>query len=377
MPSHASSSSLTVLSDGGCARSCASRRSDPGSGAVPTIINAGQMRTSQVSDCSHYPQPAIKRDAPDEETNDWRAVCGRTASTVRREGRRRAFPTPIVLFDAATKKTWMPGIADKFTQSAQGRLLWPGMTKEESLGIAIMTIRFDGRVAIVTGAGNGLGRAHALGLASRGAKVVVNDFGGARDGTGGSLTPAQAVVEEIRKAGGVAMADGADVSDFEQVTTMVERATREWGSVDLLCANAGILRDKSFGKMEPADFAKVLDVHLVGTFYCCKAVWNGMRERNYGRIVLTTSSSGLYGNFGQANYGAAKSGMIGLMNVLADGGHAHDGRVAAAPGAGIDEARGDHAGGGISPERGRADPHHHGRGRRLVRRDQDTGERRH
>jgi NAD(P)-dependent dehydrogenase (short-subunit alcohol dehydrogenase family) len=187
-----------------------------------------------------------------------------------------------------------------------------------------MTIRFDGRVAIVTGAGNGLGRAHALGLASRGAKVVVNDFGGARDGSGGSLTPAQAVVEEIQKAGGVAMADGADVSNFEQVTAMVERATKEWGSVDLLCANAGILRDKSFGKMETADFAKVIDVHLIGSFYCCKAVWNGMRERNYGRIVLTTSSSGLYGNFGQANYGAAKSGMVGLMNVLAEEGRKTD-----------------------------------------------------
>ncbi|HMI14092.1 MAG TPA: SDR family NAD(P)-dependent oxidoreductase, partial [Bradyrhizobium sp.] len=135
-----------------------------------------------------------------------------------------------------------------------------------------MTIRFDGRVAIVTGAGNGLGRVHALGLASRGAKVVVNDFGGARDGTGGSLTPAQAVVEEIRKAGGEAMADGADVSNFEQVTAMVAKATEKWGSVDLLCANAGILRDKSFAKMEIADFAKVLDVHLTGTFYCCKAV---------------------------------------------------------------------------------------------------------
>jgi NAD(P)-dependent dehydrogenase (short-subunit alcohol dehydrogenase family) len=190
-----------------------------------------------------------------------------------------------------------------------------------------MTIRFDGRVAIVTGAGNGLGRAHALGLASRGAKVVVNDFGGARDGTGGSLTPAQAVVDEIKKAGGVAMADGADVSNFEQVTAMVERATKEWGGVDLLCANAGILRDKSFAKMEPADFAKVLDVHLTGTFHCCKAVWNGMRERNYGRIVLTTSSSGLYGNFGQANYGAAKTGMIGLMNVLAEEGRKTDIRV--------------------------------------------------
>ena len=111
-----------------------------------------------------------------------------------------------------------------------------------------MTIRFDGRVAIVTGAGNGLGRAHALGLASRGAKVVVNDFGGARDGTGGSLTPAEAVVEEIRKSGGMAMADGADVSNFEQVKAMVARATKEWGSVDLLCANAGILRDKSFAQ---------------------------------------------------------------------------------------------------------------------------------
>src|SRR5436305_867362 len=162
---------------------------------------------------------------------------------------------------------------------------------DENPGIQHMAIRFDGRVAIVTGAGNGLGRAHALGLASRGAKVVVNDFGGSRDGTGGSLTPAETVVEEIRKAGGTAMADGADVSNFTQVRAMVERATKEWGSVDLLCANAGILRDKSFSKMDVADFAKVLDVHLVGTFYCCKAVWDGMRERNYGRIVLTTSSS--------------------------------------------------------------------------------------
>jgi NAD(P)-dependent dehydrogenase (short-subunit alcohol dehydrogenase family) len=194
-------------------------------------------------------------------------------------------------------------------------------------GIPLMAIRFDGRVAIVTGAGNGLGRAHALGLASRGAKVVVNDFGGARDGTGGSLTPAETVVEEIRKAGGTAMADGADVSKFGQVTAMVERATKEWGSVDLLCANAGILRDKSFAKMDIADFAKVLDVHLVGTFYCCKAVWEGMRERNYGRIVLTTSSSGLFGNFGQANYGAAKAGMVGLMNVLAEEGRKNNIRV--------------------------------------------------
>src|SRR6267378_1608877 len=149
----------------------------------------------------------------------------------------------------------------------------PGMTREEEFRNSIMTIRFDGRVA----------------------KVVVNDFGGARDGSGGSLTPAETAVEEIRKAGGVAMADGADVSNFDQVKAMVDRTTMEWSSVDLLCANAGILRDKSFAKMELGDFAKVLDVHLTGTFYCCKAVWDGMRERNYGRIVVTTSSSGMFG----------------------------------------------------------------------------------
>ncbi|QLH71271.1 SDR family NAD(P)-dependent oxidoreductase [Rhodopseudomonas palustris] len=190
-----------------------------------------------------------------------------------------------------------------------------------------MAIRFDGRVAIVTGAGNGLGRAHALGLAALGAKVVVNDFGGARDGTGGSMTAAETVVEEIKKAGGTAMADGADVSNYEQVQEMVARATKEWGSVDLLVANAGILRDKSFGKMELSDFQKVIDVHLAGTFYCCKAVWDGMKERNYGRIVLTTSSSGMFGNFGQANYGAAKAGIVGLMNVLAQEGRKTDIRV--------------------------------------------------
>src|SRR5450631_3112688 len=130
MPPHASSSSLTVLSDGGCARSCASRRSDPGSGAVPTTINAGQMRTSQVSDCSHYPQPAIKRDAPDEETNDRRAVCGRTASTVRREGRRRAFPTPIV-FLLCEAKTWMAGHR-RAEATPSFRRLCPAMTSQDS-----------------------------------------------------------------------------------------------------------------------------------------------------------------------------------------------------------------------------------------------------
>ncbi|TXJ15781.1 MAG: SDR family NAD(P)-dependent oxidoreductase [Afipia sp.] len=183
-----------------------------------------------------------------------------------------------------------------------------------------MAIRFDGRVAIVTGAGAGLGRAHALGLAKLGAKVVVNDMGAKTDGTGGSASPAEAVVEEIRKAGGEAIADGADVSNFEQVKEMVARAAMKWGGVDIMVANAGILRDKSFGKMEPEDFAKVIAVHLTGTYNCCKAVWDGMRERNYGRIVLTTSSSGLFGNFGQANYAAAKAGMVGLMNVLAEEG---------------------------------------------------------
>jgi NAD(P)-dependent dehydrogenase (short-subunit alcohol dehydrogenase family) len=190
-----------------------------------------------------------------------------------------------------------------------------------------MAIRFDGRVAIVTGAGAGLGRAHALGLAKLGARVVVNDMGAARDGSGGSVSPAEVVVEEIRKAGGEAMVNGADVSSYEQVKDMVAQAAAKWGSVDLMVANAGILRDKSFGKMEPDDFAKVVSVHLTGTFNCCKAVWDGMRERNYGRIVVTTSSSGMFGNFGQANYGAAKAGIVGLMNVLAEEGRKNNVRI--------------------------------------------------
>ncbi|MES2751247.1 MAG: SDR family NAD(P)-dependent oxidoreductase [Pseudomonadota bacterium] len=190
-----------------------------------------------------------------------------------------------------------------------------------------MAIRFDGRVAIVTGAGAGLGRAHALGLAKLGARVVVNDMGAARDGSGGSVSPAETVAEEIRKAGGEAIVDGADVSDFAQVKEMVARAAMKWGSVDLMVANAGILRDKSFAKMEPDDFAKVIAVHLTGTFNCCRAVWEGMRERNYGRIVVTTSSSGMFGNFGQANYAAAKAGIVGLMNVLAEEGRKTNIRV--------------------------------------------------
>ena len=190
-----------------------------------------------------------------------------------------------------------------------------------------MTVRFDGRVAIVTGAGGGLGRQHALALAKRGAKVVVNDLGGTLDGSGGTPSAALAVVEEIRAAGGEAIASGASVTDFEAVKTMVGEATSRWGRVDILVNNAGILRDKSFAKMDLADFRLVMDVHLMGAVHCCKAVWELMRAQNYGRIVMTTSSSGLYGNFGQANYGAAKMALVGLMQTLAIEGAKHDIRV--------------------------------------------------
>jgi NAD(P)-dependent dehydrogenase (short-subunit alcohol dehydrogenase family) len=179
-----------------------------------------------------------------------------------------------------------------------------------------MTIRFDNRVAIVTGAGNGLGRSHALALAARGAKVVVNDLGGTRDGAGASLSAAESVVEEIGKAGGEAIADGANVTKDAEVAAMVDAAMKKWGRVDILVNNAGILRDKTFAKMEMPDFRLVIDVHLVGTAVCTKAVWEIMRQQNYGRIVCTSSPSGLYGIFGQANYGAAKAGMIGFMNAL-------------------------------------------------------------
>jgi NAD(P)-dependent dehydrogenase (short-subunit alcohol dehydrogenase family) len=185
-----------------------------------------------------------------------------------------------------------------------------------------MTIDFEGKVAIVTGAGSGLGRSHALGLAARGANVVVNDFG-----QNGGFDNAMRVVEEIRAAGGTAIGDNADVADFAEVSAMVARAERAWGHVDILVNNAGVLRDKTFAKMEMADFEFVLRVHLIGSANCTKAVWAGMRERNYGRIVLTSSASGIYGNFGQANYGAAKAGMIGLMNVLHLEGAKNDIRV--------------------------------------------------
>ncbi|WP_374575807.1 SDR family NAD(P)-dependent oxidoreductase [Phenylobacterium sp.] len=177
-------------------------------------------------------------------------------------------------------------------------------------------IRFDGKVAIVTGAGGGLGRQHALELARRGAKVVVNDLGGSVDGSGGSSAAADAVVAEIKAAGGEAISNGSSVTDDAGVALMVKQAMDAWGRIDILVANAGILRDKSFAKMEIADFELVLNVHLMGTVKPAKAVWEIMREQNYGRIVVTTSSSGLYGNFGQSNYGAAKLGIIGFMNTL-------------------------------------------------------------
>ncbi|MCG8394781.1 MAG: SDR family oxidoreductase [Pseudomonadales bacterium] len=190
-----------------------------------------------------------------------------------------------------------------------------------------MTIRFDNQVAIVTGAGNGLGKSHALELAKLGAKVVVNDFGGARDGSGGSSEAAEKVVAEIQAAGGEAIANGADVSSPEQVDAMVKQAMDTWGRVDVLINNAGILRDKSFAKMTQDDWDKVIAVHLTGSEICTKAVWPIMREQGYGRIVMTTSTSGLYGNFGQANYGAAKMAVAGLMNTLCLEGEKYDIKV--------------------------------------------------
>jgi NAD(P)-dependent dehydrogenase (short-subunit alcohol dehydrogenase family) len=188
-------------------------------------------------------------------------------------------------------------------------------------------ITFDEQVAIVTGAGQGLGRSHALALAERGARVVVNDLGGARDGTGSSLSAAEDVVAEIEAAGGEAVANGADVKDQTAVQAMVDDAISRWGRVDVLINNAGVLRDKSFANMAIEDFQFVVGVHLLGTAVCTKAVWNQMREQNYGRIVVTSSSSGLYGNFGQSNYGAAKLGVVGLMNTLRAEGEKYDIRV--------------------------------------------------
>jgi len=181
----------------------------------------------------------------------------------------------------------------------------------------MVAISFEDQVVIVTGAGNGLGKSHALEFARRGARVIVNDLGGSRDGSGGSSEAAAAVVTEIEQAGGEALANGANVADYSQVEKMVGEAIERWGRVDVLVNNAGILRDKTFAKMELDDFKLVLDVHLIGSVNCTKAVWETMREQQYGRIVMTSSSSGIYGNFGQSNYGAAKMGLIGFMNTLA------------------------------------------------------------
>ncbi|MBL1422250.1 MAG: SDR family NAD(P)-dependent oxidoreductase [Alphaproteobacteria bacterium] len=179
-----------------------------------------------------------------------------------------------------------------------------------------MSIRFDGQVAIVTGAGNGLGRSHALELAARGAKIVVNDLGGSLGGEGGSLSAADKVVQQIIAAGGEAIANGANVTDKAQVDAMVASAMQKWGQVDILVNNAGILRDKSYANMDIENFKTVIDVHLMGSANCTKAVWGIMRDQKYGRIVMTSSSSGLYGNFGQTNYGAAKMAVVGMMNTL-------------------------------------------------------------
>jgi NAD(P)-dependent dehydrogenase (short-subunit alcohol dehydrogenase family) len=178
-----------------------------------------------------------------------------------------------------------------------------------------MTVSFKDKVAIVTGAGGGLGKAYALELAKRGAKVVVNDLGGARDGTGTSDAAAQ-VVEEIKSAGGEAMANGGSVTEYEQMVEMVAKAKEAFGGVHILINNAGILRDKSFAKMDMPDFNLVLQVHVMGSANCTKAVWDTMRDQAYGRILMTTSSTGLYGNFGQANYGAAKLGLAGFTKTL-------------------------------------------------------------
>ena len=179
-----------------------------------------------------------------------------------------------------------------------------------------MSISFTGKVAIITGAGGGLGRCHALELARRGAKVVINDLGGALDGSGGNSAAAEKVVAEIKAAGGEAIANGASVSDDAGVAHLVKQTMDAYGRIDILVANAGILRDKSFGKMELKDFEAVMAVHLMGTVKPAKAIWPIMKAQGYGRIIVTTSSTGLYGNFGQTNYGAAKASLVGFMHSL-------------------------------------------------------------
>ena len=178
-----------------------------------------------------------------------------------------------------------------------------------------MAIRFDNKVAIVTGAGGGIGKEHALELAKRGAKVVVNDLGGSVDGSGAS-DAANEVVEIIKSEGGEAISNGASVTDLDAVKAMVNETMEEWGRIDILVNNAGILRDKSFHKVTLEDFNLVMDVHFQGSLNCTHTIYPIMREQEYGRIIFTSSASGVYGNFGQTNYGSAKMAMIGLMNTL-------------------------------------------------------------
>jgi NAD(P)-dependent dehydrogenase (short-subunit alcohol dehydrogenase family) len=179
-----------------------------------------------------------------------------------------------------------------------------------------MKINFEGQVAIVTGAGGGLGKQHALELGRRGAKVVVNDLGGSVDGRGGSASAAEQVAQEIRDNGGTAVSSDASVTDFEAVQAMVDETVAKWGRIDILVNNAGILRDKTFSKLELENWHAVIGVHLTGSLNATKCVWPIMIEQKYGRIIMTTSTSGLFGNFGQANYGAAKLGLVGFMNTL-------------------------------------------------------------
>ena len=178
-------------------------------------------------------------------------------------------------------------------------------------------IRFDGRVAVITGAGGGLGKTYAQQLASRGASIVVNDLGGASDGTGGGSSMADETVDEIMKAGGKAVANYDSVATPEGGKAIIQSALDNFGKVDILVNNAGILRDKSFLKLEPANLEAVIDVHLKGAFYVTQPAFASMKENNYGRIVMASSGAGIFGNFGQSNYGAAKMGLVGLMNVLA------------------------------------------------------------
>jgi NAD(P)-dependent dehydrogenase (short-subunit alcohol dehydrogenase family) len=185
-------------------------------------------------------------------------------------------------------------------------------------------IRFDGRVAVITGAGNGLGRSHALFLASRGAKIVVNDLGGTVAGTGGSRAVADAVVNEIKAAGGEAVANYDSVATEEGGRNIIKTALDTFGTVDILINNAGNVRDKTLAKMDLADFRALIDVHLMGAVYCAHAAWPTMRTKNFGRIVMTSSAAGLYGNHGHTNYGAAKMSLIGFMNALKEEGRKHN-----------------------------------------------------